>query len=514
MAAADKGEEQKKTSERKWCLPGSYKTGSGKSGTRNLLTDLFFKEATCENETFSDCAEAETVFIDSHQTLKGCNSEVIGTWRYLVKALLNDALYTSRTYRKVNTYVLSFDRQKCVSFAKAVEQLERTKSSMAGEGSSALSGFCIGELDDPLGDGFSAALNDRDYWVPEIIRHCVIRWATDCPPEFLREGHRLIVNGHALRYGDIPNVGVHPDAPLVITKRKGQFVVDFMDDLANQHGESDLAMLWLLDEVAPNNSTVLLYSVDSDLMWYLLRLLEKSRNHFEIYLRYWPGLAWCASKNAFPQIREKQNQKWIHINRLKELMQSYEPMRMLPLEHRIFSWFVLGAAGGNDFVDTLPKVPVHHFIAAFLNNMEYIGDLVIGRNAHDIRLNAQSYARLIECAVEQSHLRGGKLYIVGESPKRKPRSPLYPTETGMQYRALHLDYVLLMMNSIGESCFIEPNLSEWGYGRIDPEKLVSRLNLCRLHNDDEPDEWAVQPGLPPPSKRGKAHLSQGDEEGM
>lgn len=481
-----------------------------KSEARNLILEKF-KDSTCDLAVFEDSKEAQYVVVDAMQTLKSCSNNVLQCYKDLVHALLNDCRYTSRYFKKVHTYMVCFDDYSRVPLAKSVEQASRSANADRGEGKNALDGFKIGELSDFIEDGFSSAIHDRHYWCPELIRYCAKHWATDCPPEFLKEGDRLIVDGHYLKYQDLPHVGVHPDAPMVITKQNGEYVVDFMDDLEHGLGEGDLSMLYLVDKIVEQNSTVLLYSVDSDLMWYLLRLLEVTDKYYQMFWRISPSLSWCASPNPYPRIREKNKQRWCHINTLKQLIQSHPEMRKLPLEHRITTLAVVCAASGNDYVDPIKGVPSHHFINGFFNNVEYIGCLCDQTMPKLWGLEGANYNRLIDTAVRQSTMRKQAQYI---APPRTPEPKKMPSLNDQIHRKHHVEFFMDMMNAIGDKWYDEPNLSLYSYGRPDDTKPPGRGNLIRLHGDDNDDHWMLneQRAFPPIAKRGKRRRRDEEED--
>lgn len=480
----------------------------GKSDARNLILEKF-NASTCDLAVFEDSKEAEYVVVDAMQTLKSCSNNVLHCWKDLTHALTNDCRYSSRFFKKVHTYIICFDDYTRVPLAKSVEQASRSASASRGEGVNALEGFKIGELSDFLEDGFSSALHDRDYWCPEIIRYCAKHWATDCPPTFLKEGDRLIVDGHYLKYQDLPDIGVHPDAPMVITKKNGEYVIDFMDDLEHGLGEGDLSMLYLVDKIVEQNAKVLLYSVDSDLMWYMLRLLEITDKHYDLFWRITPPLSWCASPNPFPQIREKNKQRWCHINTLKQMMQSNKQLRKLPLEHRITSLAIMCAASGNDYIDPVKGVPPHHFITAFFNNIEYIGSLCDQPMPKIWSLVGANYNRLMDCAVRQSTMRKKGDY---KAPPTTAPPKKMPTLNDQIHRKHHVEFFVDMMNAIKDKWYDEPNLSYYSYGRPDDTKPPARGNLIRLHNDDNDDKWMIheQRAFPPIAKRGKRRREEED----
>ena len=415
-----------------------------KSEARNLILEKF-SESTCELAVFKDTKDAEYVFVDAMQTLKSCSNNVLQCWKDLTHALLNDCRYTSRYFKKVHTFVVCFDDYSRVPLAKSVEQASRSANSTRGEGKSALEGFEIGELSDFIDDGFSSALHDRHYWCPELIRYCAKHWATDCPPDFLKEGDRLIVDGHYLKYHDIPDVGVHPDAPMVITKQNGEYVIDFMDDLEHGLGEGDLSMLYLLDKLVHQNAKVMLYSIDSDLMWYLLRLLEVSDKFYDVFWRISPSLSWCASPNPYPQIRDKNKQKWCHINTLKQLIQTHPELRKLPLEHRVTSLAIACAASGNDYIDPLKGVPSHHFITAFFNNISYIGPLCDQPLPQVWSIEGSNYNKLVDCAVRQSTMRKRGDYF---APPTTPEPKKMPSLNDQIHHIKEEHHMMFSMNLV------------------------------------------------------------------
>ena len=476
---------------------------SGKSGARNFFLKKYCPNSTRVGAVFSESMEAETCVIDSSQSLKSLNPERNTQTPWAVQnGMINDARHAFRAFPKMRTAIMCFDRYRRVALCKDVEHAERTRTS--GGAGAVPADFEMPGLHEQLSEGFAAVIHDRHVWIPKLIAWLCKQWCGPCPPDFLHSaGQRLVIDGHCLTYGDLEGVAVHPDAPLVLERLgDGTLKVDFLDDLAHLHGEGDLSMLYLLSELAENNSAVLLYSVDSDLMWYLLRLLEKSQKTWKLFMRYRPGLSWCVSPNPVPDIQlSKEPQTWIHVNRLKIEIQSYEPLRKIPLEHRVGTMAVLVALAGNDFVDSIPWVPVHHFLKAYFNNMEYIGDIVGGDN-NALYTNPWALARLTDCAAQQAALRGEEIYRAGASEKKVSKH--MPGELDLAYRSLHLDLFLRIMDSIGEPAFKEPLLCHYGYARIDRSRPVGRGNLCRLHKEgDEPDSWEFQGHVPPLASRGK-----------
>jgi hypothetical protein len=497
------------------------RAGSGKSGAFKWFLEKL-KSAdggtVWEGAPPDGARAARIAFADMAQALKGANGERnTPTLRAFLNGMSNEARHAFGAHARMptndamKTVVYCFDNYARVALCKDVEHAERTRK--GGSGGGVPPGFALGGLDDPLDDGFQAALHDRYVWTPRLIAWLCKQWCADCP--FLRKaGDRLIVSGHCLTYGDLPEtaaraaVAVHPDAPLVLERAEdGALKVDFLDDLAHRHGEADLAMLYLMEKLVPNNEAVHLYSIDADLVWYLLRLLERSDRSFQIYLRCRPGLSWCMSANPYPDIsRAADPQMWLHINAfLADIRERYEPLRRLDRWHRFGTIFVLAALAGNDFVDSLHLVPVHHFFKAYFNNMEYIGSLVEG-DRKSLRTDPGALARLTDCAVQQSHLRGGSDYIA-EVTKKNAKTTRLPSPAGLAWRALHLDLCLLQMDSSGEPEFNEPLLCHFGYARRDRARPVGRGNLIRLHwksgeADPEPDEWTFQGHLPPLATRG------------
>lgn len=463
----------------------------GKSEWRKAVLEKF-PDAVCKLGVFTDSKAAEYVFVDSMQTLKSCSSHTIRSWGDLVHCLLNDCRWTSKSFPKVHTFVVCFDDYRRVPLAKSVEQKKRSKP-----GGDRLDEFEIGALGDTLTDEFSSALHDRNRWCPQIIRYCAKHWASDCPPTFLKEGQRLIVDGHYLDYGDIDGVAVHPDAPMVITRTNGEFVVDFLAEHEHGLGEGDLSMAFLLDRLVAQNSSVLMYSVDSDMMWYLLRLLETTNKYYNLYWRYAPMLSWCASPNPFPQIREKNKQEWCHMNALRVMIDG--ALRKLPAELRVTTLAIACFSAGNDYIDPFPRVPPHHFVTAFFNNIEYIGPLCERPLPTTWVLNFENYEKLVHCAVQNT---GKKGFSAEEDVSKELKCQ--PAE--LKCRKLHTAFFVDMLNHVGEDFYKELNLSSYGYCRLDKTKPPARGNLGRAHLSSEIDSWTLQEQgqFPPIALRGKA----------
>jgi hypothetical protein len=487
---------------------------SQKADARALIFDRYPSAITQLSVPGGAC-EANMVIIDSMQEFKG-SAYGAKKWGDLPVSLSNNARVTKKDFPRVKKFVLCYDDYRYVTFAKCVEQNARAQSSGRVNLSANLKDFSIGAPDDPVGYGYSDAVHDREHWCREILRFVCIQWATDESylSDFLVEGDQFIVNGHYLRYFDLDAIGVavSPNAPLVITRIDGRNVVSFLEECTNTLGEGDLSMLFMMDHLVTDGDSVLLYSIDSDLLWYLMRLLEVSSKRYNVFWRYWPMLFWCVTPHHYHKLQEKHEQKWCFINGIMNSIWEDKNLSVIPLRERITSLTILFAMAGNDYIESIYRVPIHHIMAVYMMNIKEIGSLVLnGEDLTSSGLNVQSFKLLIECAVIQASSRT-KNYILSNSEKltkanQRKRTLLKSkiSDREKDHRAGHMRFFLYLLNNVNQPVVHDPNLSFYGYTRIKFDQPPSRHNLDRMLGDGPKDYWdrSHQPELPLPALPGR-----------
>ena len=485
---------------------------SSKSQTRNYLRDMvpnaFCQDALPNVQALSAC---EIAVHDSMQMIKAANVGNKTNWGQLVKAFSREVEYCFTHIPSVRTFVMVFDHYDRVPLAKSVEQRARSTTQSVGDGKHDLRDFLIAGLDEPIPETFNAATRDRRHWCREIIRFYVRSMAehVQYAPPLRRPGDRLIVSGHYLSYGDL-DIPVHPDAPL-------EFLMDddmriqlrFRTDLAHTLGEGDLAMLFIMHELARDmapKTAFLMLSIDSDMLYMCLKFIHTYfKFNINIMMRYWPNLSWCVNLNPYFRIASMNpsvvyGQKWVDVGLLKEHIESLQELSSFSVEDRVPHVVVAANCAGNDYIDQIPWVPGNYFLDACLFDAKALGSLVRVKGKK-WELVGHTYQRLLEYATRRAATRKEWSAKPGENcgpgfdvPKRMPR----PNDR--IYRKYHVKYWLIMISSIGESDFVEPPLHEFAYARKNRNKPVSYWNIKRLHTeegqDDTFDEWDDQPMRP------------------
>jgi hypothetical protein len=504
-----------------------------KSQTRNTVLAEYPK-SVCVDAAPAAIQDVGYVFHDSMQALKSAYVEGMANWEGFVYGMQKECMLSFERYPNVHTFVMCFDNYDRVPLAKACEQLSRSKRNSAGEGAGALREFSVGPLSASIPDAYGLATHDRNYWCREIIRFVVKSWATAPVPDGSKKpwavssrpripvGKSLIVDGHYLDYGDLDDIGVavHPGVPLQISciGNNEAHLVSFRPDLAHTLGEGDLGMVWLMEALVPKAefTQVAVLSIDSDMMWNLLRYLEVTEKNVGIVWRYWPGLTWCVSTNPFSKMTGRNIQKWCDINVLQSSMRNDPRLACIAVEDRVASLTVVCAASGNDYVDATALVPGHYWLATYFNNAPRIGSMVgpLSGTESDtaqmplvkpLSIKRLSYYRLVECASRQAAKGKRGTYYCNFDPASETYSyptnapPRMPSMRDMKHTLAHVSYVVQMMNHLGLNHYKEPNLSHYGYGRLNVSLPPSRTNIKRLHGTDETDTWAManQPQPPP-----------------
>lgn len=476
--------------------------------------------------TFPECEDIEVVAVDFIAAVKQLSNPSIVKWKDAYNGLMNETKHSFSKFKKLLTVVNSCDSYHFGNYAKLVEQADRDAKKEAYSGSSSSSSgsaaadFAPGAMEDTIDQyQIAAALGDRDVGVPSIVRWFILAVVADNQLSFLRAGskHKIIYDGHYLREGDLDHLGltVHPDCPLAVSREAdGQLKVEFLKNLSHAHGEADLAIPWIMRQVAAPQQVCAILSPDSDMVWNFLRFLEAYQDFApRILIRRWPTLSWCVSANPFPDIDRlktkderdearakasgvprkgpKKGQIWVDINRLRDQIVAQYPG--IPEEERVASLAVLYAfAIGNDYMDSFKRVPIHHWRKQWDANYQKFGALTrrITNAAGDFEweLQAGPMAMLAEYACQQSSTRK-KEAVTGDF---KTRSKNHPGEKGVSHKVNHARYWALMSNSIGKPVFSEPPLDEFSYGLVDDsvEPTRKNANLVRVHGDTEVQKWS------------------------
>lgn len=490
---------------------------SGKSKTRNHLRDRF-NTAFCENVLpgMDELNKARVVVHDSMQAIKGAYVENKQNWGHFVKALLREMDYCFMHLPAVDTFIMVFDDYTRVPLAKSVEQTTRSARQNTGNGANDLRDFEITGLDDEIPDTYHAAVSDRHVWCRRIIAFCVKAWATDArfapkiPP-----GKTLIVDGHYLNYGDLGDIPVHPDAPLMFTTQPNSdnnnqtdLSVRFCPDLAHTLGEGDLGLFHFMRkyaEILPVGQTFIVLSIDSDILYMCLKFLHTfSQFQSNILIRYWPGLTWCVAFNPYWTVAKMgpsdvKNQKWVDVGILKEQIEADPDLRCMNPELRVPHVVVAANASGNDYVDNFPGVVGERFVDSAFKDAQWLGPLVRFASNGDWDLDGAAYVRLVDYACRRAGTRNKDWKAVpGENcgPGVDPAKRM-PKLNDVTFRKYHTRFWLNMMNAIGEDDWIEPPLGDYGYGLKNKSKGPRYGNLVRLHGDnDNFESWDNQPRRP------------------
>lgn len=508
---------------------------ANKSATRNVLADRY-PDAFCHNSLPGlGLLRARIAVHDSMQALKGAYVENKECWGDLVKASLREMYYSFHHYPNLETFAMCYDQYDRVPLAKSCEQAARSKHQATGEGLNPLRDFEIGTVDDPIPEAFSSATHHRGKWCREIIRFFVRTWAThpDYRPR-IPPNKSLIVDGHYLNYHDL-DIPVYPDAPLEFkADAQGNVIIQFRPDLAHRQGEGDLGMMHLIRKLAedlPVGQTIVMHSIDSDMLYYSLKFLgDFPELQANILIRYWPGLTWCvAFRNtwvpAFTKPDSVKDQKWADVGLLARLIQEDKDLQCMNVELRVPHVVTALNTGGNDYLDALRLVPGTYYPAACFGDAQAMGPLIRLTSDGKWELDGPSWMRLLEYAVRRASTRsewkanpgvncGDKDGALFDLPERMPLL------NDRVYRRYHVEYWLTLMNAIGHDHYDEPLLCDYAYARKDRDKPVSRHNLIRLHAEpghDRFDSWDDQPrptplALPPRPANTRPRIE--DEETM
>lgn len=442
----------------------------GKSDIRKRSEEIWPEAWYIENKP-DDASEATLVVIDAMQTVKGLNFNG-KTWRDLAERMLADLKVTRDQYPRATTFIYSFDKYPFVPIAKAPVQIERSMRASVGEPEEELAEFVCGPLDAHVPDEWTRAVGHRAKHLREIIRFFVKHWMTfDFP-----EGITVIVDGHYLKPEDVPQFNMTEDellkTPLYLCPgdaRASSF-------LANDLGEGDFAMPFLMDALSDNHSTAIVLSIDTDLMSILLSFDTKMK----IFWRYWPRLSFMPNTNGYGRMVAANAQKWCDVSILRQSIENDQ--RLLALKDPVLTLSAAIAASGGDYVDPIERVTPQRFIDTLLVNAKYIGDICNARG----EIEAQSHQRLIRCACVQA-VKGNRT-LFEASKHSEFTSRLTPSPNDMLHRRHHLQYYMSMLRQAGHETLKLDDPRMFGYARINRDKDLSRNNIKRLHGNDVPDD--------------------------
>lgn len=487
------------------------------------LKEYFGDCFTPNGEVFPECQDVTISFEDQIAQVKSLAGPAVVKWKDAVNGFLNETKHSFRKFPKLKTVVKSNDFYKYGYMAKLVEQTDRDAEKLKRNGGMErppLVGFTPGELESTIETSdMAAAVEDRDNGIPVLVRWLVIRVLTDCTPDFLTagSGRRIIFDGHYLREGDLDHLGlrVFPDAPLSVSRSSdGEVMIEFFPHMAHRHGEADLAILWLMKNLANQDDTCAIMSPDSDMVWNSLRFIAAHQSHApQILIRRWPMLSWCVSANPFPDIErlKKKDQKaedvarasgerrkgipqgqiWVHVSQLYR--QICDRFPGIPEEERVTSLSVVAAVGaGNDYLDQIAGVPVHHYFKQWFAHYEQFGALTTrtqnSQGEFEWQINEEPLKRLIEHACQQA---GTRVKDPVSGPFKKPAKK-HPGENGVKHLVNHTRYWGIMMNSVGTPEHEEPPLDQYSYGLVnyDIEPTRRNANLVRLHGDTIQRSWS------------------------
>lgn len=358
-------------------------------------------------------AMAPDVYVqDSIYVLRNTHVPEGSTWRDYVRrfaAVAEEA--AARWSDSLRTVVLCFDKSRWVPLAKSEEQHKRNVN-RAGTHEHDLPPLDVPDLDGPVptGERMKDYFDSRQGYRQDVIAYvCYFLLAPHSPARMqLPRGVRLVVDGHCFgapmmralgdAYEPLGCIDLSDDTfdgmdeeqlfatPLV---RAGERV-RAAERARNRIGEGDFAMFHLAHAFAADGAHVVLYSVDSDLVY--LALVHEYRQRFDalplprVRTHVWKRL----------HFRGRLYEDWTDVSRAFDTLRGDGgPLAPLSLV------LALSAAGG-DFIDCHLQVPHERFLRAYLEQRRYIGDLLApaaaGAPTGRLQLCEAAHTRLLKCA--------------------------------------------------------------------------------------------------------------------
>ena len=470
----------------------------GKSEWRNLLAEEYYQQAHTKGEPPLIKTRATVAIHDSMQLLKSLSAKKIKTGTDLVQAFRAAVLEAFRPGSKISTFIFSFDKYPFVPVSKGVEQRSRDKTPSAsadaadnqaedndnlGQGHKELT---LG----PLDENWKAHMRDRNYHVPRYIRFIVTNLLTG-PPVVrlgLRHGCRVIFDGHYLEDLELFD-GLCPmpervtEFPFLLQRipielvgnqvTPNGFEMCLREDLENTIGEGDFSMAFLMAKVAPTEP-VIIYSIDSDLVWVIMRFFERFPDHPGIAMFFWPNLSYVVP-GKYPDGRARPSgagpwQRWWDMGLLRDLIR--DDPRLAATKNPLRTLEMACIASGGDYVPYL-HIPPMHWVKALFRAPEKFADLCRDNNT----VSFQAYRELVRGAFSTAKL------------------DTMPNIIVLRNAFDNIVHYLDMLDQVArpEGVLYEQNPMFFGYKRIDTTQPLTRDNIERKDGDSTSDAARLLP---------------------
>lgn len=487
----------------------------GKSEWRNLLAEEYYPQAHSKGTPPDIKAQATVVVHDSMQLLKSLQGTKIKTCVGLVQAFRAAAIESLQLGSRVHTFIYSFDKYPFVPVSKGVEQMSRDSRPSVAEdidseadedddGGPKFRGAKELTIGKKLDENWLAHMFDRHYHVPRYVRFIVTQLLFG-PPEVrlhLRPGCKVIFDGHYLEDVDLfDGICAVPDRviefPFILQRipveikgaaNPNGFEVALREDLENTIGEGDFGMLFLISKLAPDEPVVM-YSIDSDLVWICMRFFEKFPNHPGIANFFWPNLSYVVP-GTYPDGRPRPAgappwQRWWDMKLLRALIVNDKRLRATRNPLRVLELACL--ASGGDYVP-YNEIPPAHWVNAVFRTPEKFSDLCRGNNT----ISFKPFVDLVRGALSTA------------------RRKTMPSMTHMRNCFDNIVHYLDMLSQTArpEGVLYEQNPCFFGYSRIDKTKPLTRDNIkwreddgtadaCRLLPENDRTHYGLWPDYPP-----------------
>lgn len=497
------------TEEERWA---KLLMSGGKSVIRHILMDKYPEAFSAGNRPPPEHADTVVMFHDSVQLLRalrlydtsGKKNPRLNTWRDVVMAYKNTVEFEFSNCPKLRTVVIAQDMSEYVWFAKSIEQSSRRHDIQHVDHAADMNMTLDGKLpefwDDALG---------HHRLVRRILRYIFKVFLEEYDMRFgLAPGCSVIVDGHCLEPEDLRIDGItdqrvnglqqavpisSEELRVTPVRFEPRQKMSLCPHLQNELGEADHTIPFLMRSVAPREHMTV-YSVDSDLLFILMRLRER----FEMG-PIWIRLAPALSSAAFFNNTFSPKQVWCNIAKLQECIAA-DPA-LSALEFPIGSMAAMYNSFGSDYTAITDKVARYHFVNTFYAYASKIGDLVTGA---DWELDAAAHKRLVQYACFMSVWRAkqgikqgvAKRQGVEFEPSLPPEEPdleigaeRVPSDVDM--RAKHVALAMRILQFIGDPVLYEPRLDQYGYCRRDRTLPMSKDNLLRCNSELPEDDFSV-----------------------
>lgn len=477
----------------------------GKSEWRNMMATELYKDAHTKGMPPRVKVDATVVVFEGIQMLKSLQGKKLKTCVDLVQAFRATIYASLGPGSKVEDFIMLFDKYPWVPVSKGVEQEARDKQPSAAADADDVAAEANGPafpgakelaIGSDLDENWQAHLHDRHWHIPRYIRFIVTHLLVGPPMVALRvrPGVRVVFDGHYIEDLDaIPEIDLPERVqkfPFVLQRLPIQLCdgqVSLREDLENTIGEGDFAIPFFLTKVAPDRPAIV-YSIDSDLVWILLRFLDRFPDHPGIALFFWPHLSFAVA-GTYPSGQPKPAgpgpwQRWFDMKRLRDLILADPQLQATGNPLRALE-FACQASGG-DYVPYL-HIPPKHWVTALRKDPGKFKDLTA-----DTLKQFGAFTKLVAKAMTTAQL------------TKMPSSAL------LENTFLNLRHYLSMMDQIGkaEGTLIEDNPMLWGYERIDRTQDLTRTNIkrseenmmrdmCRLLPEHDRTVYGLWPSYPP-----------------